>query len=310
MIPSLHHMWRAYGGWTYALQDYVDMNITSRFDDPNMAKLQEMEDPYFYKDRLTMPKLIVNAVMDEFQQPDDSHYWWADMPEPKHFLLTPNAEHSLATGIFVAVPSISAFISAHLHNNVLPKFTWTIDKATGEIVATVENGRVHSAQVWWANSCGQNSFDNNQKRRDYRVAHLDNPCACGVFASGMCANLKSAWNKKTLEATMVKGKRTYSAKLDAPEDGSWVAYLIDFKFVNEAVGPGMNPDDLNAIWKADPHTPAGKIALEYSRYFENFGGFPHDFGHFHEFTTEVSIFPDTFPYPDCQGAACGLAPMV
>jgi hypothetical protein len=326
-----HHQFRAYGGWTYALQDYADMNITSRFDDPNMVHLQEMEDPYFYKERLTMPKMVVNAVMDEFQQPgkqkctfyfdlfifilfcsssDDSHYWWNDMPEPKHFLLTPNAEHSLATGIFVAVPSISAFMSAHLNNHQLPKFTWTIDKTTGEIVATVESGRVHSAYVWWATSCGQNAFDGNKNRRDYRVAHLDNPCSCGVYAEGMCANLKGAWNKKELQSTMVRGKRTYSAKFDAPEDGKYVAFLIDFKFVNENVEAGLNPADLNEIYKAHPDTPAGKIALEYSRYFDNFGGFPHDFGHFHEFTTEVSIFPDTFPYPDCEGAACGLAPMV
>jgi len=269
-----------------------------------------MEDPYFYRDRLTMPKLVINAVMDEFQQPDDTHYWWNDMPEPKHFLIAPNCEHSLATGIFVAVPAISAWTSAHLNGNPVPKFSWTINKESGEIVATVDEGRVHSAQVWWANSCGNNEFDGGKMRRDYRIAHLDNPCSCGIYAEGYCANLKAFWSKKTLEETMVRGKRTYSAKFDAPEDGRWVAFLIDFKFANSNIPEGMDPKDLNAIWQANPDTPAGKIAYQYSRYFENFGGFPHDFGHFFEFTTEVSVYPDTFPYPECSGAACGDVPMV
>ena len=47
------------------------MNITERFDDPNMLKLQEIVDPYWYFDRLTLPKLIVNAVGDEFQVSTD-----------------------------------------------------------------------------------------------------------------------------------------------------------------------------------------------------------------------------------------------
>jgi hypothetical protein len=233
------------------------------------------------------------------------------MPEPKHFLLIPNAEHSLASGIFVALPSMSAFLNAHLLKTEVPKFSWTINNSTGEIVATVESGKVHSAQVWWAYSCGINEWDNGQNRRDYRVAHLDSPCACGVESNGMCTNLKAFWNKKTLEQTLVKGKRTFSAKLDAPEDGRWVAFLIDIKFKNENFPPnGFNADDLNAVWKSEPDTVAGKIAVEYSRYFENFGGFAKDFAHFYEFTTEVSVWPNTFPYPDCEGVACGDAPLV
>jgi PhoPQ-activated pathogenicity-related protein len=86
------------------------MEIMSRLDDPNMQLLAEYEDPYYFKERLTQPKLIVNAAMDEFQQPDDTEYWWSEMPEPKHFLMSPNTEHSEATGIFQVVPAIASWL--------------------------------------------------------------------------------------------------------------------------------------------------------------------------------------------------------
>lgn len=299
-----HHQFRSYGGWTYALSDYVDMNITERFDDPNMLTLQQYEDPYFYRERLTMPKLVVNAVMDEFQQPDDTHYWWNDMPEPKHFIIAPNAEHSLATGIFEVVPAIGAFVLSHLLNEEVPHFTWNIDKSTGEITATLDNiGVVHEANVWYAYSCGANAFDNGKFRRDYRVMHMDNPCNCGITAEGYCANLKSVWQKQPLESTTVRGKRTYKAKIDAPDDGRWVAYFIDIKFVNK----NAVPIDIQKFYKeriVNTEKPGARLTEKFTG-FDNFGGFPHDFGKFFEFTTEVSVFPDTFPYEDCSGASCG-----
>jgi PhoPQ-activated pathogenicity-related protein len=46
-----HHQYRSYGGWSFALQDYWELNITARFDDPNMKKLCELEDPYYYASR-------------------------------------------------------------------------------------------------------------------------------------------------------------------------------------------------------------------------------------------------------------------
>jgi hypothetical protein len=299
-----HHQYRAYGGWTYALQDYIDMNITERFDDPNMVHLQENVDPFWYKDRLTMPKLVVNAGMDEFQQPDDTHYWWNDMPKPKRFMMLPNAEHSLATGILEAVPAIGAWIQALLHKDPVPNMDWVISETTGDIAVTVhQEGEIHSAYMWFAHSCGQNDWDGGIKRRDYRVAHLDNPCTCGPLLDGYCVNLKTAWQKKELEMVMVNGKRTYTAHVDTPTDGTYTAFFVDIKFYNHHAVP-LDPHELREAIVV-PATLPETIAAKVGRLFPEFGGFPHDFAGFLEFTTEVSIWPNTFPYPDCQGVECG-----
>jgi hypothetical protein len=154
--------------------------------------------------------------------------------------------------------------------------------------------------VWWAYSCGANAYDNGKFRRDYGVAHLDDPCSCGVSAAGYCTNLKSVWKKQELDMVMVEGRRTFSAKLDAPSDGRWVAFFIDIKFVNKNAFPlDLNELFKRVVRKPEDMTPGAKIALD------NFGGFPHDFSRSFEFTTEVSVWPNTFPYDDCSGVSCG-----
>ena len=39
-----------------------------------------------YKERLTMPKVVMSATGDEFFLPDDSHMFFDELPEPKWML--------------------------------------------------------------------------------------------------------------------------------------------------------------------------------------------------------------------------------
>ena len=55
------------------MYDYWIEGINGRLDDPNLVLMQEQIDPFFYKDRLTMLKLIVSATGDEFFMPDDTY---------------------------------------------------------------------------------------------------------------------------------------------------------------------------------------------------------------------------------------------
>jgi PhoPQ-activated pathogenicity-related protein len=290
-VEVMHHQYKSYGGWSFALEDYYDMNITSRFDSDRMRMLQEIEDPYFYFHRLAgLPKFIINAVGDEFQQPDDNHYWWDKLPEPKHWTIIPNAEHSLATGIFEAVPAIGTWIMHQLRKIEVPKMHWKIDETTGDITLRLENFNSDAEDAlrvnkYYATSC------KDSPRRDFRIVNLDNPCPCGVYdpKDQMCVDFSHLWKQERLKPTHVGGNE-YVAHMDAPTDGTWTAFFIDvtYKKADSSWAAVENVGTLNNKLRGPhdrPHIPAVRE------------------GHL-EFTTQVSIVPNTFPYADCHEETC------
>jgi PhoPQ-activated pathogenicity-related protein len=272
-IEVMHHQYQSYNGWSFALEDYYHQNITGRFDDPNMHKLSQIEDPYFYFDRLTMPKLVVNAVGDEFQQPDDTHYWWSDLPQPKHFLMVPNAEHSLATGILEVTPAIGTWIAALLVNKEVPQMDWKIDQDAGTIQLKLD-GTLKPLHVrkYYAYTC------NDTPRRDFRFVSADDPCTCGIGSDGSCVNLKSFWKWETLKPTRIGGNE-YIATHETPEQG-WSAFFIDVTYRN-----AFKNDDEELLQHKEGWLPKDRAGL-------------------FEFTTEVAVVPNTFPYKDCHYEGC------
>merc|ERR1711988_1061919 len=70
IVPNLregvHHMWRAYGGFTFAFNDYTDVNITTRIDDAKTAEMFKILDPIHYVERLArLPKSVLVSSGDE-----------------------------------------------------------------------------------------------------------------------------------------------------------------------------------------------------------------------------------------------------
>lgn len=68
---KMNHMWRAYGGFTWAFTPYVATNFTTRVDTPEMNLFSYAIDPITYFQRVAdIPKFIVVAADDEFMMPD------------------------------------------------------------------------------------------------------------------------------------------------------------------------------------------------------------------------------------------------
>merc|ERR1719453_2953777 len=75
IVPSInaevHRMWQSYGGFTWAFQDYLVLNLTQRMGTPEWQLAEKIIDPIEYLDRLAdVPKYVVVTSDDEFMMFD------------------------------------------------------------------------------------------------------------------------------------------------------------------------------------------------------------------------------------------------
>jgi PhoPQ-activated pathogenicity-related protein len=188
---SFEHHWRVYGFFSPAIADYIEMKIMDHSGTPRYSELMKIEDPYSYRDRFTMPKLMIDATGDQYFLPDSSRFYFDDLPGEKYLRLVPNADHSLRNSD--ARDSLEAFYQAILAGRPRPRFSWKFDK-DGSI-------RVHTAdapstvKLWQAT---------NPEARDFRLEKLG-----------------PAWESTELAAS---GKGEYVARIEKPAKGgppSW-----------------------------------------------------------------------------------------
>jgi PhoPQ-activated pathogenicity-related protein len=192
---SRHHI-AAYGFHAEAIGDYFRHNLTGRRDDPRTKLLYAIEDPYSYRERLTMPKYVVNASGDQYFPPDSSQFYFGEMPPEKYLRYVPNAEHSLRDSD--ALESIIAFYQTVLAGRPRPKYSWTFETDGSIRVKTADMPK--DVKLWHAT---------NPKARDFRVKTIG----------------------KTFQSRQLQdeGGGVFVGKIDPPATG-WTAFFVELNF--------------------------------------------------------------------------------
>jgi len=185
----------SFGFYAAAIGDYVRHNMKGRLDDPRTKQLYAIEDPYSYRERLTMPKYIVNGSGDQYFPPDSSKFYFDDLPGEKYLRYVPNTDHGLKESD--ALESIIAFYHTVLTGQERPKYSWKFE-ADGSI--RVKTATAPKAVTLW--------HATNPKARDFRVKTIgkayqgqplkeENP---GVFV-GKIATPEKGWSAFFVELT-------------------------------------------------------------------------------------------------------------
>ncbi len=156
IVPSFEHHWRVYGFWAPAIQDYQNMNIMDWSRTARYKEMMKVVEPYEYRDRLTMPKYIVNASGDQFFIPDSSQFYFKELKGEKYLRYIPNTDHSMRNSD--AMQGLIGYLQSFLASKPRPRFSWKVEKDGAIHLKTTDVPQ--EVKLWQAS---------NAKARDFRL---------------------------------------------------------------------------------------------------------------------------------------------
>lgn len=225
----MHHFWRAYGGWTYALQDFYSLNFTAKLDDPSVSTMMSIIDPYVYAPLLNqIPKFLMTGSGDQFMQIDDTLYFDQEISGEFHWRMMENCGHGLSEDPQGALNAVTSFIGSIVTDTPRPTFNHQVlypSNETAEILVTIDDpysmSKFLHADVWYAQTPAQAGI-----RRDFRLTMCPNGC----LNTSYITPTPYLWQSTRLNVSTSDPQQIIiTANMSAPLTG-YLGFVIDLSF--------------------------------------------------------------------------------
>ncbi|MHC4462661.1 MAG: PhoPQ-activated protein PqaA family protein [Planctomycetota bacterium] len=205
MKRSFAHHWAAYGFWADALWPYEEIGIFDRFDAPLATQLLEIVDPFEYRDRLQMPKFIINSAGDDFFVMDSIQFYIDGLLGETYLRYVPNTDHYLTGAFDDVLNSMVPYYDAFLNGYSRPEFSSSLERDGSIIVETVDTPK--AVYLWQAS---------NPATRDFRLVTIG-----------------TTWVSSPL---VDEGGGVYVGRVGDPNSG-WTAFFVELIYESPFQGP-------------------------------------------------------------------------
>ena len=160
MRAQMSRQVQAFGAYSARLRPYSSRGLLPIPETPAGQRLLNMVDPWAYRDRLTMPKLIVNGTNDLYWATDALNLYWDGIPNDKWVLYIPNAGHNLRRQdrpqreqLDDLITSLAAFSRHQINGTPMPSLSWKHENFNGKLRLTIDaNSAPTGARLWIARS--------------------------------------------------------------------------------------------------------------------------------------------------------------
>lgn len=207
MRAQIPHQWESFGKFSEQIEDYTRKGLVPIPDTEEANRLWSMVDPWVYRDKLKLPKLMLNGNNDPYWTADSLNLYWDDLPGEKWVTYVPNAGHNLqqkkadgSVDLSRAVSALSAFARAQIHDKPLPTVSWKHADGNPSLKLSIESSRPPKAARMWVVQA---------PTRDFRL---------------------TPWSPKD----MVLADKTAAGEVELPKSG-WLAFFGELEFDEEGL---------------------------------------------------------------------------
>jgi PhoPQ-activated pathogenicity-related protein len=120
-MPRQLALW---GKYSDQIQDYTRRGIQQQMASRRGRELTRIVDPWYHRDHLKMPKLLINGANDPYWATDATSLYWNDLTGEKSLLYVPNSGHGLEDRTRVLNTAV-AFFHHVAGNTPFPHLTFT-----------------------------------------------------------------------------------------------------------------------------------------------------------------------------------------
>jgi PhoPQ-activated pathogenicity-related protein len=167
---QMTHQKKTWGFYSEQIEDYTSKGLVSEDGIPKdgrEADLWKMMDPFTYRAKITIPKLLVVGANDRYWSVDAMNIYWDDLVGVKHIHRAPNGGHGLDGGRDHALRTVAVFFRHAANGETLPEFSWE-PKVSGEQVgvAMKPSGTPQVVRLWSARSASNDFRDSKWTSED------------------------------------------------------------------------------------------------------------------------------------------------
>ncbi|NUQ01910.1 MAG: phenylacetic acid degradation protein, partial [Armatimonadetes bacterium] len=153
LAAQMEHQIELWGRYSPSIDDYTRRGLQQKLASPEGQRLAAMVDPYTYRDRITQPKLIVNAANDSYWTVDALNYYRPGLQGETWQILVPNAGHGIKDyGRVIA--AAGGFVKMVAGNLPRPELSWEHRVENGQVIFSVCAPTAARASLWSAEGSG------------------------------------------------------------------------------------------------------------------------------------------------------------